>query len=403
MTKTILPPLLQFRLVKRIISLLTLSILIYFVSLTSALGGFIHPGIYHDANDLAFMRQKIAEHAEPWSSAWKGLQSEYYAKATWAPHATAVWDANKHGYMDGDAVAAYSNALQWALTGDESHAQAAINILNAWSSSLQSIVGTVHQEQVVCGWNGCHLANAAELLVHGGIKGKTSGWKPEDIAKCKKMFDLFYDTIKDFQPGFNGNWDAAMMNTMMSIAIFCDDQAKFDRAVNHFYGKDQKPGQWGYLTAYIYPTGQCEETGRDQGHVQMGLGNYVSICEIGRHQGLDLYGAANNRLLLGLEYTVKFNLGNDDIPYQPGPVPSWKVPSAEMCGLFSGIYEAAYQHYVCRKGLKMPYTAELFSRKDIKHVGAKTAGEHRPEGGSLNSGICWGTLTMFRGNEANKK
>ena len=33
-------------------------------------GKFVHPGIYHNAADLSFMRKKIVPRAEPWFSAF---------------------------------------------------------------------------------------------------------------------------------------------------------------------------------------------------------------------------------------------------------------------------------------------------------------------------------------------
>ena len=49
---------------------------------------------------------------------------------------------------------------------------------------------------------------------------------------------------------------------------------------------------------------------------QLGLGQLAEACEIGWHQGLDMYGADDNRLLAGFEYTAKYLLGND-VPFEP--------------------------------------------------------------------------------------
>lgn len=378
------------------------TILALFVCQTSAFGEFVHPGVYHNAADLAFMREKIKAQAEPWYGAWTKLQAEYYSKLNWTPHAVAEWDANKNAYMEGDAVAAYSHALQWALTGDAEHAKKAIEILNAWSSTLQHINGTTSQGMVVWGWNGCHLVNAAELLrFYVQPDGKTSGWEKEDIEQFQKVLAIGYDVIKDFKPSFNGNWDASMMNTMLCTAIFNDDQAMFDKVIDHFYGKYQvdnpRYGKYGNLENYVLPTGQCQESGRDQGHVQMGLGNYAALCEAAWKQGVDLYSAYDNRLLLGFEYTAKYMLGNDDVPYATLPPLPWAKISADQRGLFGPIYESVYQHYVYRKGLEMPFTGQIVTNSAVTLVSRKTAGNYRPEPSTPNAGICWGTLTMFKG------
>lgn len=366
---------------------------------SSAFGEFVHPGIYHNADDLAFMREKIETKAEPWFGAWKALQAESSAKTGWTPHAVAVLDANKDSYMGGDPIAAYSHALQWALTGDPANAKKAIEILNAWSSTLRDIKGNTSQEKLVWGWNGCHLVNAAELLrYYVQPDGEGSGWKEKDIAEFEKMLELGYEKIKDFESGFNGNWDAAMMNTMLCTAIFMNDQAMFDKVIDHFYGKYQVSGgktKKGDLASYILPSGQCQESGRDQGHVRMGLGHYAAICEAAWKQGVDLYGAYDNRLMAGFEYTAKYLLGYDDVPFEKIPGVQFTAISPDKREKLHGSYESIYQHYAGRKGLEMPYTRQIIY-SDSETLERKNPGRYRPEATYPNSGICWGTLTMFR-------
>lgn len=48
----------------------------------------------------------------------------------------------------------------------------------------------------------------------------------------------------------------------------------------------------------------------------MGLEFLANTCETAWIQGVDLYSAADNRLLQGFEYTAKYNLGFD-VPYEP--------------------------------------------------------------------------------------
>jgi hypothetical protein len=221
------------------------------------------------------------------------------------------------------------------------------------------------------------------------------------------MLGKMTDVMKNFNPRFNGNWDAAMMNSLMCIAVFTNDQDLFKRVTDHFAGTDQVPDSpatpdspspdKGHLTSYFLLTGQCQESGRDQGHVQMGIGNYIAICEVASRQGIDLFSTADNRLLLGVEYTAKYMLGNDDVPYAPSPIQKWMVISPADRGLFSPIWEAAYQHYALDKGLPMPYTKQIIEGTAVMDLGRKTPGNYRPEGSSPNTGICWGTLTMYKG------
>ena len=66
-------------------------------------------------------------------------------------------------------------------------------------------------------------------------------------------------------------------------------------------------------------TGQCQESGRDQGHAQLGIGTTGAICEIAYKQGNDLYSVYNNLVMKGYEYTAKYNIGYDDLPFK-----TWK-------------------------------------------------------------------------------
>ena len=353
---------------------------------------FTHPGIYYTASDLEFMRKKLATKAEPWYGAWeKGKPTP--RDDAWAPHPAADWDATKDFYMGGDPVVAHKEALQWALTGNQANATKAIEILNAWASTLQTIpTHQMPQERLATGINANHFANAAELLIYGGLNGKSSGWAEADIQKFKTLLAKMYAVIEPFMAGYNGNWDAIMMDGMICMGIFLEDKAMFDRAVKH-YLEGEKPN--GGLTNYIHPSGQCQESARDQGHVQWGLGALVAVCEVAWKQKVDLYSAQDNRLMKGLEYTAKYMLGQD-VPWEG----AGKI-SEKARGDFAPIWETAYQHYVYRKGLEMPFTKQIIFSNDL-HMGGRgknsPKGPYRPEG-SYAAGICWGTFTMFKGAE----
>ena len=80
-------------------------------------------------------------------------------------------------------------------------------------------------------------------------------------------------------------------------------------------------------------------------------------------QGDDLWGALDNRLMKGLEYTARYNLGYD-VPFETwqdctGLYCEWTEPGSMGRGRIRCIYDAAYEHYTTVKGLKMPYTKKL--------------------------------------------
>jgi hypothetical protein len=322
---------------------------------------FIHPGMLHSAADLERIKKNVQEGIEPWASAWEELKKNPFLKKTFEPMPleTVGRGAGSTGQenISWDGTAAYYNALAWYITGNEDYAKKAVEILNAWSYKCKTING---KDAVLCaGIYGYKYANAAEIMRYSYKK-----WPRKDIEQFKTWLKtVFYPVIKDFATFANGNWDACCLPTMMSIGIFCDDRAMFDRAVRYYMDGS---GNGSLLHYIINDTGQCQESGRDQGHTQAGIGQLANACEIGFHQGLDMYGAANNRLLKGFEYTAKYNLGND-VPFVPYSDRTGKYSATVISpisrGRFSAIYEMVYNHYQNRMGIEAPFTAQAAARR----------------------------------------
>lgn len=330
----------------------------------SVMAQFEHPGMLHSKADLDNLKSRIESSREPWKSAWQQLQNSPQGDlSTVRPHAISHVSRGPYGvpgngdidlYNDGCAV--YTMALQWYVTGNRKYAQKAIEILNAWSHRLDSV--THGDKELVIGVAGIKYLNAAEIIKH-----TYKGWEQKDRKAFEKMIlEKWYPVIKNFMPGYNGNWDAAIGQTMMCIGVFLDRQDIFDRAYNHLLKGETN----GAINNYFSETGQCQESGRDQGHTQMGLGYLACACEIAWNQGYDLYSAYDNRLMKGYEYTARYMLG-EDVPYVQyvtfygGKVFGEKI-SDQGRGRYSPIYERAYHHYHGRKGLDMPYTKKVIGK-----------------------------------------
>ena len=313
---------------------------------------FVHPGLLHSMKDLNRMKEMVAQNKEPWNSGFEVFKASPYSSAGWQPHpAEHVERSLLIGYsknireLEKDVCAAYQNALMWTITGDEAHAKTAVEIINAWSKKLKVFDGTdVELGAGICGFK---LVNAAEIMRYTYPE-----WSKADIKQCQQMFKkVFYPPIQHFALWAHGNWDLACMKEMMAIGVFCDDHAMFDKAVHFYYAG---PGN-GSLTHYIVnENGQCQESGRDQPHCQLGIGHLSEMCEIGWTQGLDMYSAVNNRLLKGFEYTAKYNLG-EEVPFEPYTDISGRFPATQIStngrGQLRSIYEMVLNHYANRVGL----------------------------------------------------
>jgi hypothetical protein len=347
---------------------------------------FMHPGLLHSADELVFVRQKLAVGEQPWQSAWEQLQSSDVASLDYVPKPfTKVVRGVRNNpdigssNMSNDAAAAYAHALQWSLTGNAAHAGKAIEILNAWSKTLESVSG--HDARLLVGMDGVAFCNAAELIRHSKV-----GWPAEDQKQFERLIrQVFYPVIKDFYPTANGNWDASMIQTMIAMGIYLDDRAMFEHAVEYYRnGKGN-----GAITKHFNEFGQCQESGRDQLHVQMGMGFLACACEMAWKQGVDLYGAADNRLAKGFEYTAKYNLG-EDVPYArfrsvEGRY-DYRTISRRTRRRFRPIFERIVHHYHDRLRLEMPYSRRVTEKE-------------RPEGAHRQH-MSWGTLMAYRGLSA---
>ena len=210
---------------------------------------------------------------------------------------------------------------------------------------------------------------------------RTPAWE----AMVRRAVLPTIDKFEAYSPYANGNWGAIVNRCRMACGIFLNDSTVYSAAIDYFLHANDN----GALPHYVGATGQCQETGRDQAHAQLGLGALCETCEMAWQQGDDLWGALDNRLMRGLEYTARYNMGYD-VPFETwtdctGLYCDWTEPGAMARGRIRTIYDAAYDHYTRVKHLKMPYTKRLLQlqRKAEKSGKLKLnpeANEFRVEG-----------------------
>ena len=340
--------------------------------------GFVHPGISHNSSELEFIKTKLKTKEQPWQQAWDQLRDSSFAALSWKPRPVAHVERGPYNKPDiggtfflRDGTAAYTHALIWWFTGEEAHAVKSADILDAWSVTLESVGN--HDARLLVGMGGINYCNAAELLKHTWNK-----WPDKEQDAFQTMLrQVLYPVIEDFYPTANGNWDASMVQTMMAMGIHLDDPSVFQKAVDYFLEGEGN----GAVNHYFNHFGQCQESGRDQGHTQMGLEYLVNSSEIALKQGIDLYGAYDNRLAKGFEYTARYNLG-EDVPFEY--FESYRARykhntiSDKSRGRLRAMYEKAYNHYHNRMGMDMSWCKKAIDKT-------------RPECGGLSS-LPWSTL-----------
>ena len=341
---------------------------------------FIHPGLLHSKEDLERMKIALLQKQEPiYSGYLKFIQNPASQSAYKILGPLSMVGRNPtigQKEYDSDANAAHQNAIMWCLTGNKEYADKAIKILNAWSSTLKSITG--RDAVLMAGLGPFKMVNAAEI-----IRYTNAGWDEKDIRQTEQHFkEVIYPVIKDFAPFANGNWDAAAIKTMMAIGVFCNDRDIFERAL-HYYENGWGNGS---LTHYIInKEGQIQESGRDQAHTQLGIAMLAECSEIAWHQGLNLYGFDDNRLLKGFEYVAKFNLGNDDVPFVPWLDRTGKYKHTVISQIarnhLRSVYEQIYNHYVNRMKLNAPFVIQAVAK--IRPEGPGNPGADHPGYGTF--------------------
>ncbi|GGZ78446.1 alginate lyase family protein [Streptomyces bluensis] len=360
---------------------------------------FTHPGMLHAYGELNRAKVRVAAGDNPWLSGWNRLTANGHSASTWTPRpqATVIRGGTGENYtiLYNDIHAAYQNALRWKIAGTTANGDAAVRILNAWSSTLTSVTGNADR-YLAAGIYGYQFANAAELM---------RGYSGFDLERFKTMMlNVFYPLNDRFLREHNdacitnywANWDLCNMNSILAIGILCDDGAKYDQAVNYFKNGAGN-GAIRNAVPFVYEDqglAQWQESGRDQGHTVMGMGLMGAFCEMAWSQGEDLYGYDNNRFMKAAQYVAKYNLG-EDVPFttyrwgsgQNCAQQTHTVISSASRGHVRPVWDILHYHYARRRGLSVPYITRI--AESVRPEGG--GGDYGPNSGGFDQ-LGFGTL-----------
>lgn len=365
-----------------------------FLSTTNTLSAqkFIHPGIDQSQADLEFMKKQVLAGEQPWKDAYDRLKASTNLQFEVKPFTHVVRGPYGKPNIGGDDLSkganmAYDCALMWTITNDKAYAQKAIEIINAWTPVIWDF--DYNDAKLLAGWTGHLLCNAAEILRY-----TNSGWQQNGIDQFTEMLmTVYYPLMRFYYPQANGNWDGAIIHSILAIAIFTDNRDLFNNATDHFLHAPVN----GSIFKYIYPSGQCQESMRDQGHVQLGLGEFAGAAKIAFTQGVDLFSIADNRIALGYEYTAQFLMGK---------TPQCYGAISERAKNLRDDYEYVYRHYAAM-GIELPFTREAAdsirpkaSRSVLTAFRAPSGKEIKKSGSPLPSPIAYPAGAM---NQATAK
>jgi len=378
-----------------------------------AVVAFKHPGILTTKARLDYVKAQIAANNPLFVNEFNKLKSSQSASASYTVAGTLT-DGNiscgavssvDHGCNaeKADAAAAYAQALMWYFTGDETYAKNTVSILNFYAKNLTA-GHSGFNGPLEAAWNAEVFPAAAEI-----IRYTYSGWSESDAQAFETMLKTQYLPDINGVNGYatEGNWKLSMIDGMIDIAVFTNDRALFDDAV----------AQWKkWIPAYYYnasldgnapvtfpgspsgnsPTNTCgptcrqatlslwngqtvfdsvvsgvtQETCRDLGHAQYGMGATFNAAETAYIQGTDLYAAEASRLTTALEFNANLLNGsaghkNDDLVTAPGGLFGSLCSSGTPADQFQ--YDTkptmmrAYNAYANRMGMALPSTHTYIS------------------------------------------
>ncbi len=336
---------------------------------------FTHPGVLVNKAQLDAVRKNTTAGKQPWLKAYLAMRDSKYGayKYRAEPYETVscpAGDEPGRGCLQerDDAIAAYTQALLFTVTGKQQHAVKAREIMDAWSAKLKG--HTEENAGLQAGWAGSTWARAAEIVRHS----EGAGWPADRVRRFENMLRTAYlPELTKKVPDFNGNWDLVMTDAAIGIAVFLDDRETFAHALERFrervpayfyLEKDGKlpltPAGSGVdtpqkLAAFwfrqgTYKDGVSQETCRNFQHVGYALAATAHIAETAWHQGVDLYGEVEDRLKAALELHSRHQLGE--------PAPAW------LCGgkirrTMGPDLEVALHHLEGRRDASLPAAHKL--------------------------------------------
>ena len=213
------------------------------------------------------------------------------------------------------------------------------------------------------------------------------------------------------------------------MAIVLDDMEMYKKAIDiYLYGYEN-----GSIRYYIDgETGQCQESGRDQGHAMMSVAVTANLCQMAytfyqcnpTTPQLDFFAADNNAMMKMGEYTALFNLrdGADQknangawlltkqqMPFNPykycidcacsdknhGTTHTSVADDTGRGSLRPG-WEIYYNHYAKIKKVSSGYKyAKQAADKMRPEAGADGSSRYGTNSGAFDQ-LGWGTLMLYR-------
>ncbi|MDF2645596.1 MAG: hypothetical protein K0Q73_1401, partial [Paenibacillus sp.] len=316
--------------------------------------GFKHPGIGLTKDILENMRSQVRAQKEPWntyfnqmllsSAAAKGVTSSNQSGTDPTKPASDAFNSQSFdSKFIADALKAYTQAILYVVTGDETYRKNAMHIIRIWSQMDPAKYVYFTDAHIHTGIPLNRMATAAEILRYTSTQTEELKWTDKDTADfTNNLITPVIETFQHTNYRFMNQHLYPLIGAMAGY-IFTGNKDRYKEGVEWFTVNktvvDQ--GQNGAIKQLFRlvdkndltgepvnpPVVQHVEMGRDQAHGAGDVTNAEILARLLLAQGTKVdpvegtvslapnavgpYEFLNDRILDAAEYFAKFMIGYD--------------------------------------------------------------------------------------------